>query len=66
MTRFLGWAGRTGNGKSNRNYNGKSRSLRDDNKGTSTGNYNGNGEIQGSVRLRCSQSAVSNFAQDDV
>ena len=23
-------------------------------------------EIQGSVRLRCSQNAVSNFAQDDV
>jgi hypothetical protein len=44
---------RTGN--CNRNSNGN----RND-------NCNGKDEIQGSVRLRCSQSAVSNFAQDDV
>jgi hypothetical protein len=33
---------------------------------TKQGTCNGKEEIQGSVRLRCSHSAVSNSAQDDV
>jgi hypothetical protein len=53
---FFCGVGRKGHGNGRSNSNSK----RNDN---SNGNSNGNSR---SVRLRCSQSAVSNFAQDDM
>jgi hypothetical protein len=70
----LRWLLLQGSGSTlNPKYKGKdnSRFLRDDKKGQATAKARArqrksNGEIRGSVRLRCSQNAVNNFAQDDV